>query len=362
MMSYEDKLNSFAQYVKNQLKGVIPQEILETISDDDLMEAGRKNPETGLDFYSKEQERHIIMENSSNESIFNAFANLKHLNHVEQQEKELIEEFLADVKPISIEKNEKILSALKKFEKYTQSIKIEDIDKTVTLILSLFPHWILEGEKYSVFEKEPLNFIMKSDSVCMGCLLGEMLHSYKTFFGWAKHTPTGDILEDTEIGEDVLETFELKAKDSLIDLLTSLFAVRFGETSDFLGKLQKNRSFNNLFFDFCENLWVHIMSTPLISSWVYGKEHAQKSLDQREEIKELLEGIHDHFVTEFQNCSKTNDYTSFIQNVKSYIHHFDKTQLVILSHYGFPFKMSRNLHNKIEKIILQELKAKAEID
>lgn len=360
MTSYEDKLSSFTQYVKDQLKGIIPQELLDEISDEALMDAGRKNPETGQDFFSKEQERHIIMENSSNESIFNAFGNLKHLSHIETREKELTEEFLSEVKPITAAKNEDILAILKKFEKYTQNIKIEDIDKIVALILSMFAHWILEGEKYSVLEEEPLKFVMESENVCMGCVLGEMLHTYKTFFGWAKHTHTGEILEDTEGGEDILETFELKAKDSLIDLLTSLFAVRFGTTADFLGKLQNNKSFNNLFFNFCEVLWCHTIATSLISSWIYGKEYAQKALQQNEEAKELLEDIHNHFVTEFQDCTKTNNFAPFLQAVKNYIHQFDKTQLIVLSHYGFPLQMPRGLQNKIEKIILLELKAKAE--
>jgi hypothetical protein len=360
MTSYEDKLRSFTQYVRNQLKGAVPQEFLENVSDEDLLDAGRKNPETGEDFFSKEQERHIIMENSSNESIFNAFGNLKHLSHIEEQEKELIEEFLTEVKPVSVGKNVEVTKLLKKFEKHTNNIKVEDIDKTVALILSIFPHWILEGDKHAIVEEEPLSFSMKSESVCMGCLLREILHTYKTFFGWAKHTHTGEIIEDQDSGDDTLETFEIRAKESLMELLTSLFSVKFNDTLDFLKTLEKNKSFGNLFYELCEAVWCHVMITPLISSWVYGKDYAQKAMQQKEEAKELLEGIHDHFVTEFQDCIKTNNYIPFLQNIKVYIHQFDTSQLMLLSHYGFPFDMPKSLHHKIEKIILQELKTKFE--
>ena len=359
MTSYEDKLKSFTQFVRTQLKDIVPQDFLENTLDEELMDAGRKNPETGIDFFSKEQERHIIMENSTNESIYEAFGNLKHMAHIEEQEKKLLEEFLAEVKPLTIAKEEKITSLLKKFEKYSDNLKVEDVDKIITIICSMFPHWILSGETCEVVEEEPLSFDMENDSVCMGCLLNDTLHQFKTFFGWAKHTHTGEILEDTEKQEEFLETYELKAKDALIDLLASLFTVRFGTTTSFLESLEKNKTFNSLFYSLCEKIWCYIMTVPLISAWVYGKDNAQKALQQSEEAKELLEGIHKQFVGKYEDCIKTKNYTPFLQDVKNYLHQFDKTQLVLLSHYGFPFQMPQRLYNSIEKLILKELKVKA---
>jgi len=361
MTSYDDKLKSFTTYLRSVLKDVVPSEVLEEMSDDDLMEAERKNPETGDDFFSKEQERHIIMECGSNESIIDAFSNLKHLSHLEEKEKQLLEEFSCNLKTITVEKNGSVLNILKRLKKYSKDVTVKDLDSILEIICSMYPGWVLEGDKYTIVEEEPLQFSLDGEDICVGCLLDESMHDYKTFFGWAKNNYTGGIYEGDDFDDietDMLETYNMKAKDALVDMVTALFTMKYEKPDNFFEDIEQNNHYNDLFFELCEELWRYLMVVPLVSCWMYGKDSAQKSIDQKKEAFEILDGIHDQFETIYQECLKTKDYKPFIQGLKNYLHQFDKSQLLLISRFGLPFDMSQTLENKLDKILIKELQAK----
>ena len=362
MTSYEDKLKSYTEFLRKALVDVFPDDVLENISDEELMAAGRKNPETGKDFFSEEQERHIIMENSSNDSIAEAFNNIKHLCHLEEKEKLILREFSDKSKVISVKNDTNVQALLKKLKKYAKNVKLEDIDETLKLVCSVYPGWVLDGLSYRIIEDEPLQFSLAEEEGCVGCLLEDSLHDYVTFYGWATNNYTGEIYNNEEFDEDiepeVIETYDMKAKDALVDMLTALFNLKYENPDSFFEDIGEDGKYNDIFFELCEVLWRYLMVVPLISCWVYGKDLAQRARDQRQEAIEILNGLHEQLDIVYQECQKSKNYASFLQGIKNYLHQFDKDQLLLISRFGLPFDMTRTLENKVDKILIKEIHTK----
>ena len=87
--SFEEKHHSFSQYLRDRQSQYYPMEMLEDIPDENILESYRRDFMDGSYHYTKEQEKSIIMECDSNESMLRAFEKLQHLKHSEELEGKL---------------------------------------------------------------------------------------------------------------------------------------------------------------------------------------------------------------------------------------------------------------------------------
>ena len=354
-MTYEERYHSFVQYLKDrQLEmGCIPAEIINEIDDEDIMGSYRTNSENGKEFYSKEQERGVIMEYSTNEAIFQIFENIKHSNHMDTVEEELKREFSGRVISVSEINQGRLNSILKDLESLGTRIELKDLDEILRDSCSIFAQWILDGRKYYVQEYEDKKFTVDFDKICPACFLNETLHKYRTLAGWATYAncveTCGEKIKIVDCN-DMLMSFVI---DHVVDKVSD------GVFSEDLYNKKRYEALMSRFFDL---IFEYLMGLPLISCWLMGKEIAQKRMDENEEARKFLNYTHDYFCEKYQSCIKSGVPNDFFVDLEGYFKTLSLEQLDILYNAGFPVKLQGKHITKARRLlgqIIKEVKEKS---
>lgn len=351
IIPFEEKLHNFAQYLKEKQRRFLPAEIIEDISDEDILDSYRKNSEDGSDCYTKEQEKSIIMEYESNDSIEKAFENLQHLNHREELEKELIEEFKNFIVPITIEDYKWIDSARVKINKMGIKIEKNKFNDIFIEAISAFPYWILMGNKYYVAEETPGSFYMDCDEYCSMCLLSEMLHKYKTLLGWSLYTYSGDFEE-----EGTPETYKDRIISHIYKRVQFLIAdSSLNETDHLLNSPKLDKVIDKIM----EGLLPEVLNIPLISCWVFGKEKAIEEDKKNKESEEVLKQTHEYFCEKYKDYKKSGDSKQFFSHLDTFLKPLSIEQLSIIYESGFPLEdLSTRMSAKINRTIMKYIHTK----
>jgi hypothetical protein len=341
-MTYEDRYHSFAQYLKGrQIElGFVPPEIINDIDDEDIMESYRRDHDSGKEFYSKEQERGIIMEYSSNEAISQAFEEVKHSNHLDTVEENLLKEFSGRIKPISVLNMNpaKLASVLNDFKVLGVNLEPQDIDKALEEACSIFALWILEGFKYYIKEEdEDRTFSIDFDKMCAACLLNETLHNYRTLFGWSLYAKT-----------DEIEERELKNYNSVIisEIIDHLYDAVLDKVDEELPQKKFQKVMSRLF----DLVFEYLFNLPLISCWMHGKDLAQKRYAENCETHKFLSYTHDYFCDKYK-CIESGVEAQFFKDFENYLNTLELEQLEILFDAGFPIHMSSKQARKAKRIL-----------
>lgn len=352
----EDKIKSFAQYLRQKQGKYVPQEVLEDIPDEDILEAYRTNGNDQKEMYTKEQELAVIMEHDSNEAIFKALEELQHMHHLDEIEKRVTEEFSNLIRPIEviggIKKIQKILKSLQQATKST--FGVEDVNKIIKEACSIFPQWILSGEKYFVREFEPHKNTFEAEQYCVGCLLQESLYRMKTLGFWANHTLTGDTDEDEEV-----ELFV----EQITGLVVGSIFEKIVETStdnEIEEKMSNNRLINSLVENLIEKMNDYVLSTSLISCWIHCKDIAQVEVKKGEELEEFMRETHNRFDQRYQRAMAVYEVDNYVQEVSEFLSALPIDRLECIVENDFPVEMSPDTAVKINKI-LEDLYEKADI-
>lgn len=349
--SFEEKYHNFAQYLRGRQTKFYPMEMLNDIPDEEILESYRKNNENDEYFYTKDQEKSIIMEYESNESILEALENLQHLNHKESLEKEILEEFKSTITPILVEGYEGLNTVLSKLNNVGIKIEIEALNNTLVEAVSIFPYWVLNENEFYVREEPPHNFFMDSDYYCSICLLNKTLHKYKTLLGWSRFTYTSEFDEENNIPE----IFQEKIIDFLQWNILSLVSKNSSGVDP--AKSIENPKLINLLEKLMKVLLCYIMGVPLISCWVYGKQRALEEEKKNEEADEVLEQTHNYFHEKYVNCQKTGDMKQFFTHIDNFLKPLSMEQLKILHEEGFPLEnLSTKTLLKINRTIIKFMK------
>jgi hypothetical protein len=342
MASYEERRHSFAQYLKDRQveAGYIPREDILEISDEDILEAYRKNSEDGLDLYTDVQEYGVIMEYSTNESIFQALENIKNQNHLDNVEKALFKEFSKEVSPVRVSDMD-TKSALAKLSKLGINLSQDDVAHLLSEACSFFPEWIMEGHKFYAEERERNIVSIGTEKVCVACFLNETLHRFKTFRAWALHT-------DSSVSSDYKlktcgEIFYKKFSDYSIG-----FAVRKNKDFDLNTPVEK---FVNIIHELIILIFDYLSDLSLISCWVAGKELARDKVNENEQKFIFLKETHEHFNKKYPDVIDFKDKINYIRDLKEYLGKLSVEQLEVLSEIGIPVDMTRVIKNKTFKII-----------
>jgi hypothetical protein len=344
-MTYEDRYHSFAQYLKDRQieMDFVPAEIINDLPDEAIMESFRlrdASSEDGQEFYSKEQERGIIMEYSSNEAIYQAFQNIKHSNHIDTVGEDLLKEYPDRMREISSTGMNpgRLDSILKDLKDLGINLETKAIDGALKESCSIFALWILEGCEYYIREDKDRTFGVDFDKACPACLLKKTLRNYRTIFGWSLYAKT-DEFENRE-----LKNCHSKIIEDATDFI--LNAVYESITGDMPNKRKYEKVMNRLFDIYFE----YLMNLPLISCWMYGKELAQQRYSENEEAHKLVSYTHDYFSDKY-SCLEPENEVQFFKDVDNYLRTLQLDQLEALYEIGFPVKMSRKQFNKVNKLL-----------
>jgi hypothetical protein len=344
MTTFEDKYKAFASYLRDKQKDYAPAEMLESLSDDEIVESYRSIPFSQDYYYTKEQEREIIMEYESNENIFEAIENLKHTNHMDEQEKKLIEKFSSNIREIIVPVTEKTTNILHKLDAYGIKIDYNDLTELVKEISTIFPECVLESREFFVEESQPHTLLMGSDQCCPTCLLEKYLDRYSTLMGWSRFVLNGGINEDEITPKNYSEEIEDQLRDKFFDLLfekcTDPEVLNKDKVMDITGKL---------YHVLCDS----IFSLPLMTCWVYGKNIAQARIDENEEVSEFLDHTHEQFCAKYRNCPDKNQ---FFKDVENFLNFLSIEQLQNIYEYGFPIDLSKKDYKKINRLLELKLK------
>jgi hypothetical protein len=353
--SFEEKQHSYAEYLKKRLrdKDLVPDEVLENLSDEEVLESYRKDCTDGHEFYTREAERQVIMETENNDGIYKATENLKHMNHIENVEKEIIKEFSSKINSISVKNVDRIKKVLDALNKDKLLISIEDIDEIILFACSLFPEYILEGAVFETFESEDAVTSLRRDYICAGCLLKENVNRFKTLTVWALNTLNGNLNDD----EDGFTSY--------FDFLIDRLAMHIAETIDY--NIQNEKVFEQTmkrkekeFDELLNGIAEHLDKISLISCWVYAKDKAQEMIDDIEEQDTVLQNIHDIFCEKYSAYFKNNELDKFLKDVKDFLNTLTAEQVEIVYDEGFPVEMAvkwnKHVDDIVEKIFEEKVK------
>lgn len=342
-MTYEEKRHSFAEFLKSrqiELK-LVPDEVINSLDDDEILESYRTNSNDDSELYSKEQERWVLMEYETNEAIMHALENFKYTNHIDETEQKLLKEFSSEMVKISASNMnlEKLNKVLSDFKKLGIELTNDDLDKVLEETCSMFALWILEGCKYFIKEEKKGDFSLDAEKVCSACLLKETLHNYKSFLGWSLNSKNadGDVLRSCN------EAIISDTVDYVIDLACDKMTTEINEKK-FDSVLQK---LFDLFFGYLMNL-------PLISCWLLGKELAQKRYSENEEKHKFLCSTYDYFSNKYK-CIEPNIEMQFYKDVENYLKTLQIEQLETLYDVGFPVDMLTNKQKRKVKKLIEQL-------
>jgi hypothetical protein len=344
-MTYEDRYHSFAQYLKNrQIEAAfVPAEIINDLPDEAVMESYRlqdASSDNSKEYYSKEQEHAIIMEYNSNETIYQAFEEIKHSSHIDTAEEELFKEFPDRAVNISVsEMNQGQLdSVLKDLEGIGVKIEKEALNGVLKEICSMFALWVLEGCKYYIKEVKDKTFELDFERVCPACLLKETLYNFRTLLGWAIYTKNGDFNgNELRSNQDAVIS---KATDCILDIAIDGLTI----------EAPNHRKFHKIIGRLFDIFFGYSMNLPLISCWMLGKELAQRKYSENKETHNFLSYTHDYFLDKY-SCLKPEIEAQFFKDVENYLRTLQLEQLEILFDAGFPVQMSRKQFNKIDKLL-----------
>ena len=346
MTSFEEKSKSYADYLRSrQLKtGVVATEIINSLSDEDILESYRLNAIDQTPFYTKEQERQVIMEYESNEAIFDALDNIINTDNSEKQEKEIVKEFEGEIQDITIAENPKIKNLLDRFKEQDICIEIEDIDEAIQEIVSIFPEWIMDGYEYAIKEIQPNKFSIITNKCCSTCLLDNSLHNYKTLLGWSNFTLNGEISENSNNPS----VFSYEVQELLRNELADLFIDSGSFIEDVIKNPTKNPKSVILFGELTNLICRHIFGLSLISCWVRGKDRAQERINEMEENQEFLEQVKE----QFKDYDKAlSDKNVFFTNVENFLRALSFDQVLTIYSYGFPLNLSKKDDKKMKKLL-----------
>jgi hypothetical protein len=356
--SFEEKHHSFSQYLRDRQSQYYPMEMLEDIPDENILESYRRDFMDGSYHYTKEQEKSIIMECDSNESMLRAFEKLQHLKHSEELEGKLIEEFKSNINPIDVTKCLGLNNILSKLNKIGIKIEIKDLNTLVINAASIFPHWILSGNTFYVREDTPNNFSMDSDNYCSICLLEETLHKLKTMLGWCSYTISGNF----DMEEKYPEVFRTKIVNFVHTSISELVSDGCSKKCSNKCNICSSNKLENLLDKLFEEIMLYIMDLTLISCWVHGKEKALEEEKKEDESNDVLKQTHEYFCEKYKDCKKSGDMERFFVYLNNFLKPLSLHQLSILYREGFPLDLDSRTLKKVDKVIEKYMNIKVEND
>lgn len=362
MSTYEEKFHSYANYLRNRLfeKDMVPREALEDLSDEELLESYRINHTDGSPLYSKEQEHQAIMENEGNEGIFNATENLKHMNHIEEVEKNLLKKYADKIHPITAAGNKDIEKALKALNKDREVMSMEDVDGTILCSASTFPEYIIQGEEYAPMEESEGAISILVKGTCTGCMMEDNFSRFKTLFPWAISTMYGETKDEED--EQGFKTYMDVIQEHFFD---HFFTVIQGNLIEIDPEMNTNKWLEDTDNEVNELIGaiMHYLSKITIPScWVYAKEKAQEKIQHREESGEVLQNIHNIFHEKYELNYRNNNIGKYLKEVKDFLRTLTFEQVAIVQENGFPVDMSKNWANRTEEAVEEVFDEKCEKD